>query len=156
MRFVELEVGHDLVGLFKLLVAFATKTDDDVGVDGDIGNGFTNVGDKLTIFAVGIAALHVFKYLVIARLDRYFDMLADFGQIAHGVEDAIGHVIGMAGQEANAPEPFDFMDGTQQIGQVKFRLCICDFDLKRAQRWRCCPIRRASHSHSGLRFVRAG
>ena len=43
-------------------------------------------------------------------------MFAQLRQIAHGFQNAIGHVVGVTGQETNPPEAIDFVDGTQQVG----------------------------------------
>ena len=74
--------------------------------------------DQGAIFSLGVAALHVRQHLVIARLDGTSMMFADFGQVAHGMQDAIGHVVGVAGEEADAPQAVDFMDGVEQVRQV--------------------------------------
>jgi hypothetical protein len=46
------------------------------------------------------------------------DLRHHLGQFGHGAQDAVGHVVGVAGQEADALQPVHIIDHAQQIGQV--------------------------------------
>jgi hypothetical protein len=80
--------------------------------------------DQAAVLGVGVAALHALQHLVVARLDGHFDVRADLGQVAHGLQDAVGHVVGVAGEEADAPEAVDFVDSAQQVGQIMELLIV--------------------------------
>jgi hypothetical protein len=123
VHLVELEIAHDL-DVRSNCVRLAAEADDDVGVDCHRWDRGADARDQGAILGARVAALHAFQHRVVAGLNRDFDVRADLGQVAHRLQDAVGHVVGVAGEEADAPEAVDFVDRAQQVGQVMELLIV--------------------------------
>ncbi len=113
VHLVEVHVAHDVDGALELLRRLAAEADDDVGIDCHLGHDGADAFDERAVLGHGVAALHAFQHRVVAGLDGHLDVRADLGQVAHRLQDAVGHVVGVAGQEADAPQAVDGVDGTQ-------------------------------------------
>ena len=111
VHLVELEIAEQIDGAFKGGVVFATEADDDVGVDRHIRDDRAHAVDQGAVFGIRIATAHLRQNGIVAGLDRHLDVFADLGQIAHRLQDAIRHVVWMAGEKANAPQAVDRMHG---------------------------------------------
>jgi len=46
------------------------------------------------------------------------EVFAHFGQFGHSVEDAIVEIAGIAGEEAEAPEAWDFVEHFEDVGEA--------------------------------------
>ena len=59
------------------------------------------------------------KNFVVPGLDRQIHVLADGAEVGHRVDDVVGHVLRMRGQEPEPGEPGNCVDRPQQIGQTR-------------------------------------
>ena len=113
MYFVQAQFGQDVVGLLELSLAFAREADDDVTMHGRFRHNFTHTLNQSAIRFTCITAFHIFENFIIARLNRDFDLRHHFGQIGHSMQNAVRHVVGMAGEKTNALKPVNIINHAQ-------------------------------------------
>ena len=88
------------------------------------GHGGAQAADELEVAATLVLAAHASQHLVVARLDRQVEVLADRGALGHGRDEPVGEVPGVRGHEAQARDarpPLTVaqpVDGAQERGDV--------------------------------------
>ncbi len=118
MHLVEAQLCQQVEGAAELLVGLAAEADDDVGADGGGGQPAADLVDHVPVFAQGVAAPHAGQNRVVARLHGDVEVLAHLGQLGHRADDVVGQVLWVGGEEANALEAFDVVDGAEEVGQA--------------------------------------
>ena len=90
MRFVQLQVGQNLVCFVELSCILAAEADDYVRVlMAALWNGCPNVLDEIAILCLRVAPPHARQNLVVAGLDRDFDVFTYFGQVADRFKNSV-------------------------------------------------------------------
>ncbi len=121
MRLIEPQVRQQIIGVLELRRCLSGESDDDIGGNGDIGNDLADARHQPLIVGDGIAAAHLRQNLVVPRLNGNLDVRADLRQIRDCVEQIVLHPIGMAGQEANALQTLNLVDGMQECDEGRLR-----------------------------------
>lgn len=104
--------------------------------------------DEAAVLVHGVASHHSFQRQVMSRLDRQFDVFADFIQFCDRPDDPLAHVVGMRGQEPDTPQMVDFMDRAQQVrkvGSVRQIMTVGIHVLAQKRHLSCASIYQASH-----------
>ena len=76
---------------------FAGKADDNICADRHPGDAVADLGDKIPVLAIRVAAAHHLEHIVIASLEGHFDMRHDLGQGCHRINQFEAHPIRVGG-----------------------------------------------------------
>ncbi len=85
--------------------------------DRHAGHGLPAALEHLAIERGGVLPLHALEHLVAARLHRHVQIAANLGQIAHGLEQVVGHVLREVGDELDPLNAGRVVDFGQQVRQ---------------------------------------
>ncbi len=125
--------GEDLVvadglekgeSLLELRLGLAAEADDDVGRDGDAGDGLADPVEPLLVVLDGVLAAHPVEDGVRARLDRQVEVLADGAALGQRRDQPVRQVPRVRGDEPQAPDGVaaiggpQRVDGADELGQV--------------------------------------
>ena len=116
---IQLEGSQQIAGALKLSFRFAGETDDDVRGNRNVWDGLADALDQADVIAGGVTALHVRQHLIVACLNWNFDVRHHLRQFRHGIEQFLGHPVGVRGQEADAFQTIYGVDSAQQTCQVR-------------------------------------
>ena len=117
--------AQQLQAALELGLGLAAEADDDVRGEADAGDGGPQPLHEGQVRPDRVLAAHAVEHGVVARLDRQVEVLADRRALCDGVDEAIGEVPGMGGDEAQARDRrravvrAQTVDGAQQRGDVR-------------------------------------
>ena len=97
---VEAGIGNELLELFELGLALAGIANDEGGTDADIGELLAETVQKGKGLPTVNAALHGMEQTAVDVLQRYVDVVADVGVLAHGLDGVEGKIGGIGVVEA--------------------------------------------------------
>ena len=126
--------------LLEVLLRLAREPDDDVGREGDAGNGPAQRRDHLQVAVAIVAPQHPLEHARAAALHRQVHVLADRGRLGHGAEHAVAEVGGVGRGEAQPRQARHVADRAQQVGEVVLAVPVAvdrlakERDLRRAAR----------------------
>ncbi len=121
MDHIECTFAQEVERSLEVLLGFATEPDDHISGQSHVGDRGADPVDKCPVLRHGVPACHALERRIMTCLHRQVDVFTDFRQHCHRLDQVIGHVIGMGGEE---PDPF-------QTGQV----VKCVQEVRQA-RWR--------------------
>ena len=101
-----------------MLLGLAGEADDHVRRQAHAWDALADLGYQSAVLIHGVASDHALEDGIVARLDRDLNVLADFREAGHSLNDSLLHVGGMRGQEADAPQALDSVDSGQEVGQI--------------------------------------
>ena len=104
-------------GLCEILGRFPGKADDDIRGNADIRTSPPQAGHPFEVLVPSIAAPHGGQDAIGAGLHRQVDMIAELGQITEAIDEFIGQILGMGGDETHPLQPGDVFDPAQQFGE---------------------------------------
>ena len=107
-----------LEGLTEVLFRLAGKADDDVGGQGQIGDGGAHLLDEAQVALPPVGAAHRLQDARRAGLERQVGVLTDGLALGHGGDDIRAEVLGMRAREADALDAVDGVHGAQKLGEV--------------------------------------
>ena len=123
----------------------AREPDDDVGGEGDAGDGGAEVGEDLQVAAAAVAAAHQAQDPVRAGLEREVDVLAQGAAGSHGLDHVVAEVLGVGAGEAEALQALDPVQGPEEVAEqlaVAGQVGAVGVDVLAEQADRCCCSRR--------------
>ena len=88
----------------ELGLGLAGEADDEVAGDGDVGARGADPVEDAQIGIGVVAAVHRLQHAVAARLHRQMQIGHQLFDLGMGADQALGHVVGMAGRVADAGE----------------------------------------------------
>ena len=103
--------------LLMLGLGLAAKADQDVGGQGDAGQGRPHAGREGVVGGPRVAAPHAAQHRVRPRLGGHVHLLAYVWVGRHHVQHGVVKVLGVGGREANADVRVDRSHGGQQVGK---------------------------------------
>ena len=124
IRVVEVGLDHQGEGLLELRLGLAREPDDDVGGEGDAGNGRTELPHDFEIPLPGVAPQHPLQHRVGAALYRQVHVLADGRRARHRLDDAWREVGGIGAGEPDPPNPVYRSDRAQEVREVGLAVVI--------------------------------
>ena len=114
---VEADVADGLAGAFELRLGFSGKADNDVGGEGDTGDGFSDSGGDFFEALDGVDPPHFAQHFVVSALDGQVDVLHDGRAIADGLHKLLAKVAGVGGGVADALDAGDFGDFPEELSE---------------------------------------
>src|SRR5579883_565823 len=105
-------------GPLELLFRLPRKADDDVCRDTARWNALPDPCDDPPVHVNSVATPHRLEDGIIACLHRNIDVLAHLGETGDGIENAVGEVSWVGGEEANTYEPVDLAECFEEIGEI--------------------------------------
>ena len=118
------DVAEQLNRALELCFRLAAEADDDVGGQGQVGDGGHRGGDLLAVLGDAVDATHAAKELIVTGLHREVELFAHRGEVTHRLEELRHRVARMRGEEAQPAQPGNGVDRSKQLGQPGARLRI--------------------------------
>lgn len=115
---IEADVADGLAGAFELCLGFAGESDNDVGGEGDAGDGFSDSGGDFFEALDGVDPPHFAQNFVVSALDGQVDVLHDGGAIADGFHELLAKVAGVGGGVADSLDAGDFGDFPEELSEL--------------------------------------
>ena len=119
MDLIKAQVADQLQGVSKVRFPLAAETHDDVGREGHARYGGAQHVNGVAVEAGGVPARHALENPVVTGLDRKIDLLANAGNVTHGLGQRPGHVARVGGGEANPLDAFDVVHGFEHTRQSR-------------------------------------
>ncbi len=112
---VEPGLRDQVEGVGEVGFGLAREADDDVGGEGDTGDGGAEAGEDLQVAATAVAAAHQAQDTVRAGLEREVDVLAQGTAGGHGLDHVVAEVLGVGAGEAEALQALDPVQGSEEV-----------------------------------------
>ena len=113
----EADLLHEGDRLLEVLFRFAREPDDEIAGELDVGNAFPGLEDDPEVARAVVAAAHGAKDAVGSGLGREMEMGADLVEPGHGLEGGEIQIARMGGEESQAPEAGETVDGLEEVGE---------------------------------------
>ena len=114
---VEHALAHQRQCLGVVLGSLVVIAHEEVGGQSAVGYDAAYCCHALQVLIACILAVHQLEYLGRAALCREVDVLAEVGLVGYGVQDVVGHVLGVGCGEAHAHVGHALCHLAQQFGE---------------------------------------
>src|SRR5262249_10468871 len=94
---------------------FSTEPNNEIARDSHVRYRHTNQGQHVLILRYSVHTFHSLQDRVAATLSRHVKIAADLRQIAHRLEQIVGHVVGKIGEEL---DPLDALYVVNSLEEV--------------------------------------
>ena len=104
-------------GLLEVGLGLAAEADDEIAGHGRVRNHFADSRQHFAVEGGGVAPLHPPQDGLRAALGRNVQVGRDLRQIAHRLQQIVGHVPRVIGDELDAADAGHVVDQREQVGQ---------------------------------------
>mmetsp|Transcript_16844 Transcript_16844/g.23180 ORF Transcript_16844/g.23180 Transcript_16844/m.23180 type:complete len:215 (+) Transcript_16844:230-874(+) len=117
-QLVELDLLHEPQGVLELLFRLAGESHDAVRCDGRVGHLPPNELHDAQVPLAGVAPPHLPQHLVVSALEGHVEVGHDDRVGGHRLHHPRGHVLGVAGEEAQSLQARHGPHRGQQVGEA--------------------------------------
>jgi hypothetical protein len=110
---------NELAGELEVLFRLATEANDEVARDGCLGNDHPNAIHHLEIFFDRVTPFHPFEHSVRTTLHGDMQVLGALGEIMHGLQQIVCHILRVVRDELDPLDAVDFMQRLEQIAEAR-------------------------------------